>query len=212
MIIALQLYLTITCWLLFIPSSSSLTMEKIVLVTGANKGIGKEISRILGSVPGVKVVMGCRSSELGRSAAQELKAVNCDVVFHQLDLTDHSSVVATYEFLDKEFGKVDIIVNNAALCFNDPTLYGKCAFTPFQKQAAPTIATNFFGTLDVTRTMLPLLLKSPSPRIINIASSAGRLSILQSKEKLAAFTSNTLQVIMKNSSEIYFCCMIKTFS
>jgi carbonyl reductase 1 len=129
-------------------------MEKIVLVTGANKGIGKEISRMLGSVAGVKVVMGGRDSERGKEAAAELKAKNCDVVFHQLDLTDHSSIERTHEFLAKEFGRVDVIVNNAALCYNDPTLYGKCAFTTFQQQAAPTISTNFFGTLDVTQVFI----------------------------------------------------------
>jgi carbonyl reductase 1 len=198
MIFALKKYIILLIWLLLVPSSSSLTMEKVVLVTGANKGIGKEISRMLGSVAGVKVVMGARDSKLGIAAAAELKAKNCDVVFHQLDLTDHSSIERTYEFLDKEFGRVDIIINNAALCYNDPTLYGKCAFTSFQQQAAPTISTNFFGTLDVTQTMLPLLRKSSSPRIINIASSAGRLSILRSKEKLEAFTSPTLQVIIEN--------------
>jgi NAD(P)-dependent dehydrogenase (short-subunit alcohol dehydrogenase family) len=77
---------------------------------------------MLGSQTGVKVVMGCRDSHSGKEAAQDLKDINCDVVFHQLDLTDHNSILKTYEFMAKEFGKLDVLVNNGALCFNDPTL------------------------------------------------------------------------------------------
>jgi len=96
--------------------------------------------------------------------------------------------------IEKEFGRLDILVNCAAICYNDPTLYGKCEFTPFEKQARVTIATNFFGTLDVIRAMLPMLRASPSPRLVTISSSAGRLGILKSQDKVAAFTAPDLQV------------------
>jgi NAD(P)-dependent dehydrogenase (short-subunit alcohol dehydrogenase family) len=67
-------------------------------------------------------------------------------------------------------------------------------YTPFEKQANITIETNFFGTLHVTQTMLPLLQKSTSPRIINIASSAGRLSILKSDKLIQTVTSPKIQL------------------
>ena len=89
---------------------------------------------------------------------------------------------------------LDILVNNAAVCFNDPTLYGKVPFTPFAQQAGITVNTNFFGTLEVTEAMLPLLRASPSPRIVNVASAAGRLSILKSQALVEAFTSPTLEL------------------
>ena len=168
--------------------------QTVALVTGANKGIGKELARALGSVPNLKVVMGCRDAQRGAAAAQELQAAGCDVVCHHVDLTDPDSATALRDFVAREFGRLDVLVNNAAICFNDPTLYGRCAHTPFERQADITVSTNFFGTLAVTRAMLPLLRAAPSPRIINVASAAGRLAILKSPEKRALFTSPTLQV------------------
>jgi len=86
-----------------------------------------------------------------------------------------------------------VLVNNAAVCFNDPTLYGKVAFTPFEQQAAITVNTNFFGTLGVTRAMLPLLrMSQSSPRIVNVASAAGRLR--GSRDIQQAFTSPGLDI------------------
>jgi NAD(P)-dependent dehydrogenase (short-subunit alcohol dehydrogenase family) len=84
------------------------------------------------------------------------------------------------------------LINNAAVCFNDPTLYGKVPHTPFQRQAAVTVNTNFFGTLALTQALLPLLRASASPRVVNVASYAGRLAILKSPEKVALFTAPTL--------------------
>ena len=53
------------------------------------------------------------------------------------------------EYVAREYGKLDILVNNAAVCFNDPTLYGKVSHTPFEKQAGITMKTNFFGALSL---------------------------------------------------------------
>eukprot|EP00976_Prorocentrum_cordatum_P095741 1190285-Prorocentrum_minimum.AAC.4 len=172
--------------------ADSTIKPRIALVTGANKGIGKEVARKLSSA-GVKTVLGCRDKELGAATAAELQADGCDALSFQLDITSPDSVLRCTEFVH-ELGGLDILVNNAAICFNDPTLYGKCPPTPFAQQAAPSISTNFFGTLDVTRKLLPLLQASDSPRIVNLASYAGRLAILRSKEKMETFTSPDLQV------------------
>jgi len=168
-------------------------MARVAFVTGGQQGIGKEIARKLASA-GVKTILGCQNIDLGSACVQELQATGGDVGCTQLELCDHASILAARDFIANKFGRLDILVNNAAICFNDPTLYGKCEHTPFEKQAGITIATNFFGTLDVTRAMLPLLQTSPSPRIVTIASNAGRLQILRSQDKVAAFTSPTLKV------------------
>ena len=81
----------------------------------------------------------------------------------------------------------DILINNAAICFNDPTLYGKVPHTPFEKQADITVSTNYFGTRKLTSALMDLLEQSDDPRIINIASAAGRLAILQSQQKVDTF-------------------------
>eukprot|EP00959_Pyramimonas_sp_CCMP1952_P265509 5551666-Pyramimonas_sp.AAC.1 len=126
--------------------ADSTIKPRIALVTGANKGIGKEVARKLSSA-GVKTVLGCRDKELGAATAAELQADGCDALSFQLDITSPDSVLRCTEFVH-ELGGLDILVNNAAICFNDPTLYGKCPPTPFAQQAAPSISTNFFGTLD----------------------------------------------------------------
>lgn len=170
--------------------------KRVALVTGGNKGIGKEIARKLCSIPGMTVVLACRDGELGTTAATELATSvwppprRADVEYVRLDLTDAASIRHSSEFITKEHGQLDVLINNAAVCFNDPTLYGKVPFTPFEAQAAITMDTNFHGTLAVTQAMLPLLRKSTSPRIINIASSAGRLR--GSDELIETITSPSL--------------------
>jgi len=172
--------------------------QRVALVTGGNKGIGKEIARKLAAMPGMRTVLGCRNAELGSAAAQDLAGGSPSAVLVQrLDLTDPASIESTAEFIRREFGRLDVLVNNAAVCFNDPTLYGKVPYTPFEQQADITMRTNFFGTLAVSQQMLPLLRESPSPRIINVASAAGRLR--GSQEKLDAITSPSLTVAQLES-------------
>jgi len=139
------------------------------------------------------VVLGSRDEQLGAAAAAELQAAGCDAVSTRLDLTDRSSMEATRDFIEQEYGRLDVLVNNAAICFNDPTLYGKVEYTPFEQQADITVQTNYFGTLAVTQTMLPLLrVSQSSPRIVIVASSAGRLRGSQAIQD--ALTSPTLDV------------------
>eukprot|EP00980_Cylindrotheca_fusiformis_P010469 scaffold2322_cov135-Cylindrotheca_fusiformis.AAC.28 len=175
--------------------------QKIALITGANKGIGFEIARKIGAEKlqngegnGFLCILGCRNEKLGLEAVQKLKSDGVEADFVKVDLEDEGSIQSAAAYVEKSYGCCDVLINNAAVCFNDPTLYGRVPHTPFDKQADITIRTNFFGTLSLTRAMLPLLTKSDSPRIINIASSAGRLSILPSKERRDAFSSETLEM------------------
>ena len=184
-----------TCRAFSTPSTN--TNNKIALITGGNKGIGKEIARRIGTEAGFTAIIASRDVAPGQKAADDLKdsgEYECDVVALPvpLDLTDASSIVAAVKHVEQEYGRLDVLINNAAICFNDPTLYGKVEHTPFQNQADITIRTNYFGTLKVTQECLPLLKQADSPRIINVASSAGRLTILRSQELVDTFTSNTL--------------------
>ena len=182
--------------LAMLAAQSSGYSGTVALVTGANKGIGKEIARGIAADSTATVLIGCRDESLGAAAAAELRASGClgSLVPLRLDLTDINSITDAASFVKREFGTLDCLINNAAICFNDPTLYGKTKHTPFQAQAAITIDTNFFGTLAVTQALLPLLRSSQSPRIINIASYAGRLTILKSPEKVAFFTAPDLEL------------------
>lgn len=92
--------------------------------------------------------------------------------------------------MEEDFDKIDILVNNAAIAFkgSDPT--------PFKEQAYATINPNFFGTMKVTESLMPLLKKSPEPRIVNIASQAGHLKIIKSDELRATFANvDSMQVL-----------------
>ena len=165
------------------------THQKVALVTGGNKGIGFHIAKKLGDpVNNIKTIIGCRNTELGIAAAELLKAAGCDVVFKQLDITDESSIKNLCSSIAEEYGRLDILVNNAAIAFkgSDPT--------PFKQQARSTIDVNFFSTLHVTNAMLPLLRKSSSPRIVNVASMAGHLRIIPSEQRKSMFTSPALSV------------------
>lgn len=178
------------------------TRNSYALITGGNKGIGKEIARRLGFDPDITAIIASRDVEAGELAAADLRSeVNdeggtCDAVAipMPLDLTNADSIAAAAEHIEQEYGVLDILVNNAAICFNSATLYGKVEYTSFRDQADITIQTNYFGTLGVTQAFLPLLKKSPSPRIINVASAAGRLTILQSQELVDTFTSDQLTI------------------
>jgi len=175
--------------------SVGMLQQKIALVTGANKGIGLEITKKLCEA-NFQTIVGCRDETLGRATVSKLQSDGYkNVMFCRIDLNDSESITDASNFISDRFGgRMDVLVNNAAVCFNDPTLYGKVPFTPFEKQAAISISTNFFGTLGVTQAMLPHLRRSSSPRIINIASAAGRLSILKSQALVEQFTSPNLQL------------------
>ncbi|CAE8700416.1 unnamed protein product [Polarella glacialis] len=171
--------------------------RRVALVTGASKGVGLEIVRKLAAVQGLTTILGCQEEALGEAAAAQLRAAGCvgdKIVVRRLELQDAASIASVREYVEREFGSLDILINNAAICFNDPTLYGTVPHTPFQQQADITLRINFFGTLRVIQEFLPLLRASPSPRVINFGSYAGRLSILRSKAKVDAFTSPSLSV------------------
>jgi carbonyl reductase 1 len=169
-------------------ATSTSPRQKVASVTGGNKGIGFEIAKNLGSSDkNILTIIGCRDSSLGQAAVERLQSSGCNVIFKQLDISDESSIENLRTSIDEEFGRLDILVNNAAIAYkgSDPT--------PFRDQARPTMAINFFGTLSVTRALLPLLRKSQSPRIVNVASMAGHLRILPTTERKATFSSDTLQ-------------------
>ncbi|KAG8044481.1 hypothetical protein GUJ93_ZPchr0497g7030 [Zizania palustris] len=94
---------------------SNLPSRRVAVVTGGNKGIGLEVCRQLAAT-GVTVVLTARDETRGTEAVEKLKGMGLSyVVFHQLEITDNSSIVRFADFLNKLFGKLDILVNNAAI-------------------------------------------------------------------------------------------------
>ena len=166
---------------------------RVALVTGGNKGIGFEIAK--GLAKDFTVVLGCRDVTLGNAAAEDLRANHgLDVSVEHVDLTEPGTWESCVASSTATYGRLDVLVNNGAICYNDPTLFGKVEHTPFDKQAEITIRTNFFGTLGLTRACLPLLWASESPRVINLASHAGHLSIIKSPDLRATVSADNLDM------------------
>lgn len=142
----------------------------IALITGANKGIGLEIARQLGT-QGITVLIGARDEKRGSVAAEKLQAENIDAHAVQLDVTNQQSIDAAAKYIESKFGKLDILVNNAGIAIDNAP--------PSQLDMEilrRTYETNFFGVFAVTKAMLPLLHKSQAGRIVNISSGLGSLT------------------------------------
>lgn len=146
--------------------------RRIALITGGNKGIGLEIGRQLGQA-GISVLLGCRSPERGRQAAEMLRAEGVDAHAVHLDITDQASVTqASREILDR-FGSLDILVNNAGINGAGDGKPGAASVDAVRR----LLETNFLGALTVTQAMLPLLRRAPDARIVNMSSSLGSLAM-----------------------------------
>ena len=146
-----------------------MTEQKIALVTGANKGIGKEIGRQLGK-QGILTLIGARDAERGAAAAAELKQEGIEARAVLLDVTDAGSIAAVAAQIEREFGRLDILVNNAGVAL-DGGFYN--ADVDMMRR---TYETNVFGVVALTRALVPLLKKSEAGRIVNMSSGLGSLA------------------------------------
>ncbi|MER8393927.1 SDR family oxidoreductase [Mesorhizobium sp. M1340] len=147
-----------------------MTTSKTALVTGANKGIGREIARRMATM-GFKVWLGARSAERGMAAAQALRAEGHDVEWLELDVTRDDSVKAAAEAFGQASPRLDVLVNNAGVAINYD-------LPPSQQRIADIQATydvNVFGPIRVTQAFLPLLLAAPAARIVMVSSSTGSI-------------------------------------
>ncbi|MCO5999538.1 SDR family oxidoreductase [Actinoallomurus rhizosphaericola] len=145
--------------------------QTIALVTGANKGIGYEIAAGLGAL-GWSVGVGARDDRRREAAVEKLRAAGVDAFGVPLDVTDDASVAAAAGLIEGRAGRLDVLVNNAAVTGGMPQ-------EPTRVDPATVrtvVETNVIGVIRVTNAMLPLLRRSASPRIVNMSSSVGSLT------------------------------------
>ncbi len=154
--------------------------QRIALITGANQGVGLQVAKEL-VANGVTVLMGSRNVERGQAAAE---AIGKGAISIQLDVTDPASIQAAVERIRTEFGRLDVLVNNAAISRserNDVALEdymaSYSASTVSMDEVRAIWETNVFGTLAVYQAMLPLLRLSSDARIVNVGSGAGSLTL-----------------------------------
>ena len=149
-------------------------MSKIALITGANKGIGLETARQLAASGGVHVVLAARDRAKGVDAALKLQAEGLDVEALTLDVTDAASIAAAVKEIEKKFGRLDILINNAGIAVqNGSKKVSEETLDVWRK----TFDTNLFALISVTQAFLPLLKKAPAGRIVNLSSILGSLAL-----------------------------------
>ncbi|KAK1558701.1 hypothetical protein Q3G72_005587 [Acer saccharum] len=191
-------------------SSTFLQAKRYAVVTGANKGIGFEICKQLAS-KGVVVVLTSRDEKRGLEAVEKLKeseGLSDYVIFHQLDVTDPASIASLADFIKNHFGKLDILVNNAAYsgvvfsdafvrtfeaandwlikCMTTQPAEGECfdwneLATQNYEMAEECLKINYYGTKRMIEAHISLLQLSDSARIVNVSSSAGLLQNVENE-------------------------------
>ena len=153
-----------------------MTEKKIALITGANKGIGFETSRQLAQL-GIKVLMGARDEKKGAASLEKLQAEGLDAEFIRLDVTHSDDISNARALIEKKFGHLDILVNNAGMFHSQEQLSGNSTGTVSMQALRETFNVNFFGMVELTQALLPLIKKSPAGRIVNISSMLGSLRL-----------------------------------
>jgi NAD(P)-dependent dehydrogenase (short-subunit alcohol dehydrogenase family) len=143
--------------------------KRVALVTGANKGIGFEVTQQL-AASNYTVLLGARNRELGEGAAIKLKGY--DVRYLEIDLEDSATIASAAQAIDADFGHLDILVNNAGVVGEGDGWPSSCSLDAIER----AFRVNFLGTVAVTQAMLPLLRKAPSASIVNVSSGLGSLT------------------------------------
>lgn len=168
---------------------------KIALVTGGNRGIGLEICHQLAD-KGMQVILTARSEEKGKKAVKELSKKSGTFSFYRLDVTKDEEIRQLKSSIEKEFGRLDVLVNNAGIMIDKGSLVD--SDTSIIRQ---TMETNFYGPLNLIKEFLPLLKKSHDPRIINMSSGLAALNRMGSGSagyRISKVALNALTLILAN--------------
>jgi len=163
---------------------------RVAVVTGANRGIGLEVCRVLGQ-RGAKVLLGSRDAEKGRQAASRLQTEGLDVVCHELDVTSQDSVDQLAARVEADHGTLDVLVNNAGIMPNK-----KSVLEASLDEAESMWQVNTLGAWRTSLALLPLMQRNTWGRIVNVSSEAGSMQRMTgvavayrvSKAALNAFT------------------------
>lgn len=146
---------------------------KTVLITGANKSIGFEAARQL-LQQGYYVYLGCRNLEKGQQAVNQLQAEGLNEVEPiEIDVDDIASIRAAREVLGQKIKVLDVLINNAGISGSLPQTSLETDISVFRQ----VFETNFFGVIEVTQAFIDLLKQSPEPRIVNVTSGLGSLTL-----------------------------------
>ncbi|KAL8201139.1 hypothetical protein R6Q57_012478 [Mikania cordata] len=184
-----------------VTSYAPMEDRRCAVVTGGNKGIGFEICRQL-ALNGIDVILTARNESRGIEAVEKLNTSGVpNVMFHQLDIKDSSSVTNLIKFIETRFKKLDILVNNAAelgvVYVDDKKFKDIGAYVQVHDENVDLLTgvleqpydlgeeclnINYYGTKRVTDSLVPLLQLSKSPRIVNVSGAYGELHCFHNEE------------------------------
>jgi NAD(P)-dependent dehydrogenase (short-subunit alcohol dehydrogenase family) len=154
--------------------------ERVALVTGGNRGIGLEICRGLATL-GLRVVLGARDDDAGRKSARALDAGEQRVRFQMLEVTDDQSIARTAAFVDREYGRLDVLVNNAAI-YPDEGVSGLAVDPGVVRE---TLDVNLLGPLRLCQVFAPMMRRRRYGRIVNVSSGDGAWDSFDGGDTLA---------------------------
>lgn len=155
-------------------TSRTAKSKKIALVTGANRGIGFETCKQLSEL-GFTVILTSRDPSKGKIATRILTTKGLDIVFYQLDVTDKNSIANAYSQIEQEYGRLDILINNAAILFDEDQSTIHADLDLVNK----ALTTNLFGPWSICQAFIPLMKKNQYGRIVNVSSGAGSLHYME---------------------------------
>jgi NAD(P)-dependent dehydrogenase (short-subunit alcohol dehydrogenase family) len=153
--------------------------KKVALISGANKGIGLETGRQLGKL-GYTILLGSRDALKGEVAARQLRDDGVDARVVKLDVVRQADIDAVAKLIANEFGKLDVLVNNAGAMIEKSWTKNSTSETKVADLRA-TFETNLFAVLALTQALLPLLKKAEAARIVNVSSILGSVSLQATK-------------------------------
>ncbi len=167
--------------------------DKIALITGANKGIGKEVARQLAKL-GYAVFMGSRDMHRGREASEELCAEGYEIFFLHLDVTDPVSIKNAVGTFSQKADHLNVLINNAAILED----HGEDLTNMNAEMLERTMKTNVIGPILVSQDFLPYLKLAPNGgRIINVSSGAGSLGSMETYAPAYSISKTALNAVTK---------------
>ncbi len=155
-------------------------MEKVAFITGANRGIGFETAKKLGE-KGIKVILGSRDLNKGKKAVEELSNLGINADLMQYDAFDLEAPQKVFDYISKEYGKLDILINNAGVLLTGD-LFVTNSSTVSDKDVKDTFQTNLFSVISLTQKLLPLIKNSEAGRIVNVSTILSSLTLHSAKD------------------------------
>lgn len=175
--------------------------KKIAAVTGGNRGIGFQICRDIANKD-LKVLLTARNSEKGAESAKILQDEGLDVTFYELDVSSAESIDNFVSRVKKEFSRIDVLVNNAAII---PDARSSGLSVEIQELQV-SLETNVYGIIRLSQKIIPLMIKNNYGRIINLSSGMGQFADMGSgylAYRISKTAVNTITKVLANETDSY---------